>query len=286
MSGGKEKPLDKKKNVCYNKSYENESEEHPMPNVIVFDTETTSCEEKCFCYNVGWLVLNTESGEILSKHDKVVEQIWHNQPLFATAYYAEKRPLYVSAMRGKRAELDKWGYIMRDVAKDIRQFDVVAAFAYNSPFDDRVFDFNCEWFHTNNPLEAIPVRDIRGMVSEFITNTADYKAFCEENEMFTESGNYSGTAEAVYRYITNNAEFVEAHTALADSEIEAEILLECLKRGAEIDGDYKVSRFIARNVNKPLKIVVDGKTIHEGVYAKKWSKEGYYRFTTLEGMKE
>jgi hypothetical protein len=32
--------------------------------------------------------------------------------------------------------------------------------------------------------------------------------------------------------------------------------------------------------------VVDGKTIHEGVYAKKWSKEGYYRFTTLEGMKE
>jgi lysophospholipid acyltransferase (LPLAT)-like uncharacterized protein len=80
-----------------------------MPNVIVFDTETTSCEEKCFCYNVGWLVLNTESGEILAKHDKVVEQIWHNQPLFATAYYAEKRPLYVSAMRGKRAELDKWG---------------------------------------------------------------------------------------------------------------------------------------------------------------------------------
>ena len=257
-----------------------------MPNVIVFDTETTSCEEKCFCYNVGWLVLNTESGEILAKRDKVVQQIWHNLPLFATAYYAEKRPMYVSAMRGKRAELDKWGYIKRDMVKDVRQFDVVAAFAYNSPFDDRVLDFNCEWFHTNNPLEAIPVRDIRGMVSEFITNTADYKAFCEENEMFTESGNYSGTAEAVYRYITNNAEFVEAHTALADSEIEAEILLECLKRGAEIDDDYKVSRFIARNVNKPLKIVVDGKTIHEGVYAKKWSKEGYYRFTTLEGMKE
>lgn len=255
-----------------------------MPNVIVFDTETTSCEEKCFCYNVGWVVFNTDTAEILSQHDKIVEQIWHNQPLFATAYYAEKRPLYVSAMRGKRAEMDKWGYIMRDMARDIRQFNVVAAFAYNSPFDDRVFDFNCEWFHTNNPLEAIPVRDIRGMVSEFISNSEEYKAFCEQHEMFTESGNYSATAEAVYRFIKSAPDFIEAHTALADSLIEAEILMDCLRRGAEIDGDYKVSRFIARNVNKPLKIIVDGETIFEGQYAKKWSKEGYYRFTSLDGM--
>ena len=45
-----------------------------------------------------------------------------------------------------------------------------------------------------------------------------------------------------------------------------------------------MSRFIARNIDKPLKIVVDGKTIYEGGYVKKWNKDGYYRFTSEEGM--
>lgn len=257
-----------------------------MPNVIVFDTETTSVNEKPFCYNVGYTIADTDECKVLLKKDFVVEQIWHNIPLFSTAYYAEKRPLYISAMRGKRATLDKWGYIMREMVNDIRKYEVEAAFAYNSPFDDRVFAYNCEWFHTNNPLEKIPVIDIRGMVSEFITNEEDYTNFCEENQLFTESGNYSGTAEAVYRYITNNPEFVEAHTAMSDAEIETEILFECLARGAELMKNYPVTKFIARNIEKPLKIVVDGKIIHEGGYIKKWNKEGYWRFTTAEGMKE
>lgn len=255
-----------------------------MGNVIVFDTETTSVNEHPFCYNVGYVIADIETGERLVRKDFVVEQVWHNIPLFATAYYAEKRPIYVSAMRGKRAVMDKWGYIMREMANDIRKYNVEAAYAYNSPFDDRVFAFNCDWFHTNNPLEALPVLDLRGMVSEFITACDEYKAFCEEHQLFTESGNYSGTAESVYQFITNDPEFVEAHTAMADAEIETSILMECLAWGADPMGEYKVSRFIPRNIDKPLKIVVDGKTIYEGGYVKKWSKDGYYRFTSVEGM--
>ena len=257
-----------------------------MPNVIVFDTETTSVNEKPFCYNVGYTIADTETREIKVRKDFVVEQIWHNIPLFSTSYYAEKRPIYVSAMRGKRAIMDKWGYIMREMMNDIRKHNVEFAFAYNSPFDDRVFTYNCDWFKTNNPLEKIPVLDIRGMVSEFVTNTEEYRSFCEELQLFTESGNYSGTAEAVYKYITNDPEFEEAHTALSDAEIETEILFHCLDLGAELGKNYSVSKFIARNVEKPLKIVVDGKIIHEGGYVKKWNRDGYWRFTTAEGMKE
>lgn len=255
-----------------------------MAKVMVFDTETTGVGEKPFCYNVGYTVLDTETRETLVRRDFVVEQIWHNIPLFSTAYYAEKRPIYVSAMRGKRAVMDKWGYIMRQMKRDIDAHNVEAAFAYNSPFDDRVFAYNCEWFHTNNPLEAVPVKDIRGMVSEFITNQPEYREFCEKYQLFTESGNFSGTAEAVYQFITNNPEFVEDHTALSDAEIEAEILLYCLDKGADLMGEYAVPRFIARNVNKPLKIVVDGKVVYEGGYVKKWNKDGYYRFTSEAGM--
>ena len=59
-------------------------------NYVVFDTETTSLN-KPFTYNIGYIILN-EGGSVLVKKDFVVEQIWHNLPLFSTAYYSEKRP--------------------------------------------------------------------------------------------------------------------------------------------------------------------------------------------------
>lgn len=252
-----------------------------MATIAVIDTETISTNEKKFCYNVGYTIVDTDSRAIVCKRDFVVEQIWHNHALFETAYYAEKRPLYVSAMRGKRATLNKWGYIMRDMARDFREHKVEAAYAYNSPFDDSVFTFNCDWFKTNNPLDTMPVLDIRGMTSQFITNTADYREFCEENERFTESGNYSATAETVYQYITADHEFVEAHTALADAEIETEILFACLDLGAEIGKEYEVTRVLWRNEEKPLVIKVDNEIIYSGKYRKKYVRDGLYSFKTV-----
>ena len=63
-----------------------------MSKICVFDTETTSLD-KPFCYNIGYVIADPETDEILLRRDFVVEQIWHNQPLFQTAYYAAQRPL-------------------------------------------------------------------------------------------------------------------------------------------------------------------------------------------------
>ena len=52
-------------------------------NIVVFDTETTNLE-KPFCYNIGYAVYNTETQECLLAKDFIVEQIWHNKPLFET----------------------------------------------------------------------------------------------------------------------------------------------------------------------------------------------------------
>lgn len=250
-----------------------------MPNIMVFDTETISVDKR-FCYNVGYVIFNTEERVILCKKEYIVQQCWHNLALFATAYYADKRPLYVSAMRGKRATMDKWGYIMRDMKHDIREHHVEYAYAYNSPFDDEVFAFNCDWYKTSNPLDTIPVLDIRGPVSEFITNTQDYCDFCETYQRLTDSGNYSGNAETVYQYITQDSEFTEAHTALADSEIEMEILTTCLDLGAEIGKEYKVTSQIHRYPIEPLTIKIDGEVIYQGTYRKKYVRKGLYSFKT------
>lgn len=218
-------------------------------NIVVFDTETTSLN-KPFCYNIGYTIANVETGENLVSRDFVVEQIWHNIPLFSSAYYAEKRPLYVAAMRKRETIMDKWGYIMQKMRRDFAFYDVKGAYAYNSPFDDKVLDFCCDWFKTANPFDSTSIFDIRGYAHEFIVND-DYIKFCDEKGLYTESGNYSTTAEAVFRYLFDE-DFEEAHTALADSLIEKEILFECFRRGAIPNEVYAVKRSIERKVEKTL----------------------------------
>ncbi len=233
-------------------------------NVIVFDTETVGLE-KCFTYNIGYVIFDTDTNEILTRHDFVIEQIWTNRALFETAYYAEKRPLYVSAMKGKRAKMIKFGHACRKMASDIKNFEVTCGYAYNSKFDEKVFAFNCDWYKVANPLDVIPVYDIRGLVHNKIAFTEEYQTFCDEHELYTDTGNYSTTAESVYKYITKDKEFIEAHTALADSIIEAEILQDMVKRGCEYDKEYKTYNSIPKN-GKELCVMVDEDIVFEQEY--------------------
>lgn len=221
-------------------------------NIMIFDTETTSLD-KPFCYNVGYQIVSTETCKILVARDYVVEQVWHNLPLFQSAYYAEKRPLYVARMRAHQVIMDKFGYICRQMARDIKQYEVEHAYAYNSSFDDKVFTFNCDWYKCSNPFDTVQIHDIRGYAHKYIVNE-DYLAYCEEHGLFTETGNYSTTAEAVYRYISADDDFNEEHTALHDSEIETDILFYTIDRGANIEVDEPTKRSIERKVTKTLHI--------------------------------
>lgn len=227
--------------------------------VMIFDTETTSLN-KPFCYNIGYVIADTKTKETIVKKDFVVEQVWHNLPLFSTAYYSEKRPIYVNRMKGKKVIMSKFGYICREMYRDIKNFDVSYAFAFNSSFDEKVFNFNCDWFKCINPFDNIEIKDIRGFAHQFLINE-EYKAFCEEHELFTESGNYSTTAEAIYRYITNDVDFTEEHTALNDSVIEWEILKECINRNADINTIYPAKRSIPRDIEKNLTVIYKDKKI-------------------------
>lgn len=220
--------------------------------ICVFDTETTSIN-KPFSYNIGYVIADTETREVLLEKDFVVEQIWHNPMLFCTAYYADKKPLYISSMRARKTQMKKFGHITQEMIRDFRFYGVEWAFAYNSKFDVKVFDFNCDWFKCINPFDSIPVSDIRGFVHRFLVDKK-FESFCDEHEYFTETGNYSTTAETVYRYISNNTDFIEDHTALSDSKIECDILFSCLDYGAEITGDYKAFFSIRKTTKKTLHI--------------------------------
>lgn len=250
-----------------------------MSNVIVLDTETTSLD-KPFCYDYSWIVMDKETGKIIDFKAFVVEQAWHNLPLFESAYYKEKREKYVQMMRRHEAIMDKFGYIMGKLKRDIHNFDVTEVYAYNSPFDDKVTTFNCDWYKCANPLDNIPVFDIWGYASQYITCSQEYKNFCEENERFTDTGNYKGSAEVVYQYLTGNPDFIEEHMGLFDSEIEGHILFECIQRGAEWAKEYPVNKVLTRPVLKPFTIKMDGNIVFSGDYLKKFVRGDVFYFNS------
>lgn len=233
--------------------------------IVVFDTETTSLE-KPFCYNIGYNIYNAERERVVAR-SYVVEQVWHNLPLFSSAYYAEKRPIYVAAMRARQTIMDKFGYICRQMARDFREHDVTIAFAYNSAFDEKVFDFNCDWFKCTNPFDTIPIKDIRPLAIKCFVDDK-YKAFCEEHGYFTESGNYSTTVETMFRYITHNPDFVEEHTALADTEVESFILRLCEVKGIDITEKCRCTRSIERTIERTLHIKTAEQTDYYFDYTK------------------
>ena len=200
-------------------------------NLLVFDTETISTEKR-FIYNIGYVIVDPD-GKYLVERDMLVRQVYDNKPLFETAYYANKRPLYLSKMKGRQTKKVSWGEACRVMLKDIKQYHVLDGFAFNSRFDVGAFYFTHNFFgNKRRPLDGIKVHDIMDYIKVF-TQTEEYKEWCKANGFMTSNGRVKQTAEVVYAYITANPDYTEEHTALEDSRIETEILEYAIGKIAE-----------------------------------------------------
>jgi hypothetical protein len=228
---------------------------------------------KPLVYDIGWM-LSRRDGSILEKKQFLVAEVFSVPTIFNTAYYKDKRPLYLEMLRKGEITISSWDSIMDAFCADMEKADFVGAF--NSMFDfkkaipftelyvrklysadyydwernqrrmcesigsgrknEKAFDPNNFTFRNHEK----PLFDIWGMSCEHLLNRKAYKDMCIENKMLTNSGEYFKTsAEAAYRFMMDWYEFEEAHTALADVEIETALLLKMLsKHAVSIGIDY------------------------------------------------
>ena len=149
--------------------------------------------------------------------------------------------------------------------KDIKQYEVESAYAYNADFDSRVFDFNADWYKTRNPLDYVQVFDIWGYTSEAVGSglAEDYIAFANENELISDCGNIKNNADTWGKFFYGT-EWDEEHTALEDSLVECKILLEMFDRGLQVDTAYKVVKQIKSETvpTKCLQVVEPNGQMH------------------------
>ena len=252
-------------------------------NIIVFDTETIGKVSQDLL-NVGYKIidLNIQNGtyETLCERDYLVRDLINNKIYCINDDFVglEKYAYYQHLLDNKLIIKRNLKQIYQTLSNDISKHKVLFGYAYNCNFDLDKFKR-----HTSdgmiNPFEKLPVFDIWAYACEYICQTDEYKSWAKTNEIFTESEKYISTSvESVCKYLYSNLDFKESHTALDDTKHETHILVECVKRGADITRPLKLNKTIYSEKTFREVLVIDGNEI-ELNYTKKYSRNGktYYK---------
>lgn len=208
-------------------------------NYLMLDTETTNDIDCPLCYDVGFSVINDE-GKNLEKHSYVVADIFLDKDLMDVAYFKDKIPTYWEDIKAGKRMLRRFATVRAIVRDVMAQYNINTVIAHNMRFD------YCSTNTTQRYLTCSKWRYFFPYGTKFVctlkmaratfNKDEKYIAFCEENNFITKNGKPQLTAEVIYRYLTNNIEFVESHTGLEDVEIETEIFFACIQANPTVDG--------------------------------------------------
>ena len=206
-------------------------------NVLVIDTETANSVEQPLPYDVGYAIVNTETGEIYTEKSFVVAEIFFDDELMKGAYFVDKIPQYWEDIKAKKRIVKSICNIRREIKKDMQTYSVSKVGAYNMGFDNRATKNDVRFISGSMVRWFFPFGTeffcIWNMACTSILNTADYVRFALDNGFVSEHNNIQTSAENAYRFLKNDVDFSESHTGLEDVKIEIEIMLAVLRSNME-----------------------------------------------------
>lgn len=248
----------------------------PMANEIAQGNESIKKKiaiAKPLIYDLGYTICD-RAGNIYERKQFLIAETFSVPSVFNTAYYAEKRPIYLNMLQRSETTVKPWKEVMEIFVADLEKVNAVGAF--NSMFDFKKAipftelyikmlyspdfykwekiqrnlcnkiafekasktnesDFDAEHFIFRG--RVYDLFDLWGLATTYLLNNATYKNKCLEYGMITNSGTFFKTsAESSYRYLCNKYDFDEAHTALDDATIESYILHKIAQKHAITPG--------------------------------------------------
>jgi len=222
---------------------------------------------KPLVYDIGWTITDRK-GNIIKTENFLIQETFFVPNVFNTAYYKDKRPIYMELLSQNKIEIATWEQAIQKLLVDLDYCDCVCA--YNACFDFKKaipyteryiknlysVKYN-EWEakqkkHCQNLLNGrseaqnedyliplfhlrgndFPIVDLWNIACKKLINIDKYRNYCLENSLLTASATYFKTsAETSFQYLSHKYDFIEEHTALSDALIESEILTKALKKG-------------------------------------------------------
>lgn len=207
--------------------------------VMMLDTETTNDIMCPFVYDVGYQVFTLADG-VICEHSFVNADVFLEKELMASAFFADKIPIYWEEIKAGKRDLRKWLTIKRQIAKDCSTYGVKIICAHNASFDNRALNTTQRYLTTSKYRYFLPYGvewwDTLNSARKILKHNESYGAFCYDHDLLTQRGQRRYTAEAIYKWLTDNPDFEEKHTGLEDVEIERHILEFLLEQDPNLDG--------------------------------------------------
>ena len=211
---------------------------------ITIDTETTQGWGKGgkfyspLIYDIGFAI-HDKKGRIYETGNYIIKEIFYSRAM-KTAFYGNKIPWYTEQIATKKIQATTFAKAIYEINKVCKKYGKLTILAYNANFDIsailktatytglKQFDGTLE--SVFYMVKKIEVRDVWGLFVETIGVRKSYKKFTDVHGFVSEKGNRQTSAEVAYRYLTQNANFVEDHTALSDVFIEVFIFTQAMRQ--------------------------------------------------------
>ena len=209
-----------------------------MKNILVFDTETAGTLGQPLIYDFGYCIVSP-NGEELVKRSTLITEIFDTVSLMEKAFYGSKVKDYIQKFENGEIEKMSFRNAIKQFVSDSKKYKVEIIGAYNLAFDIRALNttlrvlcndlFESKWLDKFFSQKNKKLLCIWNLACETILDSDEFRSFADENGFKSLKGNYLTNAEVAYNYVKDSNDFKEKHTALEDSEIEIEILLDILK---------------------------------------------------------
>ena len=217
---------------------------------IVLDTEGLGLNDKKNkvygrqrSYDIGYVIVD-KKGNIQKTFNALTKEIFGDLELMSTAYFADKMVDYEDMVSNKEITIRLFRNIVNELKRDLKKWNIKGILAYNVEYDINALVETAQYTLHNAPkltFEKTKNGKYRPLFEKYLQKLLDTKvefydiwtmacmSLCQQktflaNAKYTPKGNIITNAETVYQYITDNADFIEEHTALADAQIESEIL--------------------------------------------------------------
>ena len=193
----------------------------------ILDIETLT--DARLAFDIAW-ILKDSKGNTLESHNYLVSEIAETP--FAEilirrdSFMKNKSQFYMDGMTFNSFEIASLMHISNEFHAAAGRYNAkIVMCAYNAKFDYSVLNDNMNaYYGIDFFADDVEIVDIMTMALATICDTNKFVHWCQLTNHVTAKGNVQTNAETVYAYMSGDADFEERHTALADCEIEREIL--------------------------------------------------------------
>lgn len=195
----------------------------------VLDIETVTDAKLCF--DIAWILYDSKGNELERSNflvSEIVDAPFAKILIQRDSFMKDKAHFYMNNNNFDIASLDVISDYFNSLAETYNAQLVMCA--YNAKFDYSVLNDNMQAYYGMDFFDdSIEIVDIMTMALATICDTNKFVRWCQLTNHVTAKGNVQTNAETVYAYLTRDTDFIEAHHALADCEIEADIYFKARK---------------------------------------------------------